>query len=365
VRAPWYLLPGGIVAIVGDYVFLEHLIMPEALFLFLVAAGLLSAIRTLEDDGPWWGVLAGLAFAASALVRANALPLLAVLAICAIPLPIRRGDAATRSLARGVACGAMLVGAYVVLATAVGPYTGLGNMTGWYLYARVAPFADCERMTVDDGSPDMTALCESTPAALRPGPYHYQWDTDGPARQRWHIDRGPDPAYDAAVGRFALDAIRKQPADYLRAVAHDLIRSIVPSYRVHPGSGLFMAGYSFAWRDEPSRERLEEVLSEKYTGTRVYRHDRGVELLAAYQDATRLPGGFLVVFVVCAAAGLVRTSGRRRRQLVLTVLSGLCLLVVPIVTFTWDFRYMLPSVPVLALAAVLAFAAPAESPEAT
>jgi hypothetical protein len=27
----------------------------------------------------------------------------------------------------------------------------------------------------------------------------------------------------------------------------------------------------------------------------------------------------------------------------------------PIITFTWDFRYTLPAIPVLALAAVLAF----------
>lgn len=366
VAAPWYLIPGAIVAIGGDYVFLEHLLMPEALFLFLVAVGLFAGVRALEGDGRAWGVLAGLAFAGSALVRANALPLLAVLGVCAAPIPFRRGDAATRPLAWGVVCGALVVALYAAVATAVGPYSGLGDMTGWYLYSRAAPFADCERMTVDDESADMAALCESTPPSLRAGPYYYTWHEDGPARRRWHIDRGPDPAYDDIVAGFAVDAIRHQPLDYLRAVALDLVRAVAPGFRVHPASGLFMAGYSFTWRDEPTRERLEQVMSEKYTGTRVHRRDRGVELLAVYQEATRLPGGFLVVFLACALAGLVRTSGARRRQVLLALGTGLCLLVIPIASLTWDFRYTLPAVPVLALAAVLGCAhAPPGRPRLT
>jgi hypothetical protein len=38
---------------------------------------------------------------------------------------------------------------------------------------------------------------------------------------------------------------------------------------------------------------------------------------------------------------------------VLALLCGLCLLLVPILFVTWDFRYTLPAVPVLGLAAVV------------
>lgn len=356
VRAPWHLLPGAVVALVGDYVFLEHLLMPEALFLFLMTAGLLAAIRALAGDGRRWGVLAGLSFGVSALVRSNALPLLVLLGLCALPLPGSRRHAGTSGIGWGVACGAVLVVVYAAVATVFGSYTGLGDMTGWYLYGRTAPFADCGRMTVDDGSPDMSALCESTPADARFGPYYYTWEPASPARSRWHNNRGPDPAFDGTVIRFALDAIRRQPGDYIRAIALDMVRVVAPGFRPHAGNGQMMAAQSFAWRDEPLRESLESALSKKYSGTRVRRNERGAELLAAYQEATRLQGGSIVALVLAALAGLVRSSGTRRRQLLLVLLSGLCMLVVPILLVTWDFRYTLPATPVLALAAVLGFA---------
>jgi hypothetical protein len=40
----------------------------------------------------------------------------------------------------------------------------------------------------------------------------------------------------------------------------------------------------------------------------------------------------------------------------LALLSGLCLLLIPVLLVTWDFRYTLPATPVLALAAVIGFA---------
>jgi hypothetical protein len=254
-----------------------------------------------------------------------------------------------------VVCGVITLVGYAVIATALGPHSGLGDMSGWYLYARTAPFADCERMTIDDEVEEMSALCEETPPDDRWGPYHYQWSPDGPARSRWHTERGPDPAYDGTLARFALDAIRAQPADYLAAVGHDLVRVVFPSYRPRPGSGQLMAAYAFDWRDEPTRKHIEQALSSKYTEARVTRRSTGVRLLAEYQRATRVPGTFVIVFLACAAIGFARLRAVRRRPLVLAVLVGLSLLLSPIITFTWDFRYTLPAIPVLALAAVLAF----------
>jgi hypothetical protein len=357
-RTPWQLLPGAVVALVGDYTFLEHLLMPESLFLFLAGAGLFAAIRALEGDGRRWGVLSGVAFGLGALVRSNALPLLAFLALSVLPVPVSRRHAATSAMAWGVGCGAALVFVYAVVSAAVGPYTGLGNMTGWYLYGRTAPFADCTRMAVDDDSPDMAALCEATPPEKRYGPYYYTWEASGPGRTRWSAVTGPDPAYDRMVMRFAVDAIRRQPLDYLIAVLNDLVRIVAPGYRANPGNGQFMAAYSFGWRDDVTLENIQRALSQKYSGTEVRRNKGGVFLMTAYQEATRLPGAFLVIVGGCAAVGLLRSSGTRRGEVLLVLLSGLCLLLIPVLLVTWDFRYTLPATPVLALAAVIGFAPP-------
>jgi hypothetical protein len=356
VRAPWHLLPGAVVALVGDYIFLEHLLMPESFFLFLVGVGFFAAIRALEGVGTRWGVLSGVAFGLGALVRSNALPLLAILALSVVPVPPPRRHAARPAIAWGVGCGAALVLAYGIVAGAVGPYTGLGDMAGWYLYGRTAPFADCARMAVDDDSPDMAALCEATPPDKRYGPYHYTWDPNGPGRRRWSGLTGPDPAYDGMVRRFAVDAIRRQSLDYTIAVMHDFVRILAPGYRVNPGNGQFMAAYSFGWRDEVTLENIQRALGQKYSGTEVRRVNRGVTLMSAYQEATRLPGAFLAIVGCCAALGLVRSSGTRRGQVLLALLSGLCLLLIPVLLVTWDFRYTLPATPVLALAAVIGFA---------
>jgi hypothetical protein len=358
VRAPWQLLPGAVVALVGDYTFLEHLLMPESLFLFLAGAGFFAAICALEGDGRRWGVLSGVAFGLGALVRSNALPLLAFLALSVVPVRVPRRHAATSAMAWGVGCGAALVLVYAIVSGAVGPYTGLGNMTGWYLYGRTAPFADCARMVVDDDSADMAALCESTPPDARYGPYHYTWDAGTPGRTRWSVVTGPDPAYDRVVMRFAIDAIRRQPLDYLIAVLNDLVRTVAPGYRANPGNGQFIAAYSFGWRDDVTLRNIQGALGQKYSGTEVRRDKRGVILLTAYQEATRLPGAFLAIVGCCAVVGLVRSSGTRRGEVLLVLLSGLCLLLVPVLLVTWDFRYTLPATPVLALAAVIGFAPP-------
>jgi hypothetical protein len=199
-------------------------------------------------------------------------------------------------------------------------------------------------------------LCEATPPDKRYGPYHYTWDPNGPGRRRWSGVTGPDPAYDGMVRRFAVDAIRRQPLDYTIAVMHDFVRIFAPGYRVNPGNGQFMAAYSFGWRDEVTLENIQRALGQKYSGTEVRRVNRGVTLMSAYQEATRLPGAFLAIVGCCAALGLVRSSGTRRGQVLLALLSGLCLLLIPVLLVTWDFRYTLPATPVLALAAVIGFA---------
>ena len=85
-------------------------------------------------------------------------------------------------------------------------------MSGWNLYARVAPFADCRKFTPPDGT---AILCEATPAIE-------------PARAIWlrlGSGIGSQKTFRAwtktgrKLGEFAKRAIIHQPWDYVRAVS--------------------------------------------------------------------------------------------------------------------------------------------------
>ena len=345
-RRPWNLMAGTVVAFGGDYMFLEHLVMTETLFITAIALGVCAAVRCLEDHNWRWAALASFAFAASALVRGNALVLNAVLPLCLLG-GISTLHASWRALVASIAPGAAFITGYVVVATVVGPYTGLWEMNGWHLYSRAAPFADCEQLRVDDQDADIARLCEDVPASQRFGPYHYSWSPDSPARQAW----GLDPARSDDLRRFAVDAILRQPDDYLHAVAEDLVRVVVPGFRASPGHGQLLDTFEFDHRDPEVERLIANALAERYSGVRPEIHGAG--LATAYQRATRLPGLAVPLAITGALVGLVRHRGARRRQLLLSLLVGSALLLAPIFLLTWDYRYTLPALPFLLLAGLI------------
>jgi len=87
------LVPAGIVALCGDFAFLEHSPISEALFIFLVAVGLYAGVRAQEGVQLRWAAICALALTAAATVRVVALPVLLVVGVwvlVASGLPLRR-----------------------------------------------------------------------------------------------------------------------------------------------------------------------------------------------------------------------------------------------------------------------------------
>ena len=172
----------------GDFVYLEHLVMTEALMLFLIAATLYSTIRSIEGGDLRWFVAASFLGTLAALVRWNAFVLVLAPVVLANPPTGRFGAGAgeptwcRRDSIRGSRTG-IFVDQHVG-----GGYSGIADMRGWHLYGRVASFLDCEQTTADDQYPN---LCEATPPWERPGPFFYSWDPNSPAAHA--LGTRPDP----------------------------------------------------------------------------------------------------------------------------------------------------------------------------
>ncbi|MGH9271892.1 MAG: hypothetical protein ACRDZ2_11520 [Ilumatobacteraceae bacterium] len=348
VPRPWHLVGGALVAFGGDYLFLEHLLMAETLFLFWLSVGTYFGVRAIAEGSPVWAAAASGSFAAAALVRSNGLVALVVLPLALITIGAwhwrRRALLAAASLVPGV----VAVVAYLTVATAVGPYAGLSDMSGWHLYSRVAPFADCTAIDAVEQRPELASLCLPQPAEARPGPYFFEWSPASPARQLW----GLDPEQDATLRSFAVEVILNQPFDYLGAVGEDLVRTFAPEFRSQDGHGQRLEYYSFDHRDLALEEALERTYDLEYSGTDVTT-GKGAGLLAAYQGATRLPGVALAAGIVLAVAGAILGRRGARRQTAFVLVVGLCVLLGPILLFTWDFRYVLPAAAILVLAGVI------------
>ena len=342
------LVPAAVGALVGDFVYLEHVVMAESLFTFVVVAGLYLAVRGLDPELTGrarlpWLVAAAATLAASGLIRTTGLVLPVVLGFVLLATgwaPLRR---------RAVAVGAVavtavaIVGGYAAIAT-TGRHDGLFTMSGWHTYARIAPTADCRTFTPPAGT---EFLCESTPVAQRMGSFAYEWEADTPGRRRFTWPDGNE-----TLGRFGRAAIAADPLGYAKIVTKDLVRTIEPSAgRDRVGSGISGEMMVFGYRDPATEALITPRLERSYDGVGV--RVRALEALDTYQRATRLGALEKLLMVALALGGLWAARGVARRGIALFSLSALALALAPATTLSYDIRYALPPTLLLSVAAAL------------
>lgn len=341
------LVPAAIVLLSGDQLYVEHAVLAEPLFTFLVAGALYAAVRGLDEHRRHaWLVVAGGLLAAASLVRGVGLFLLPLLALW---LLLAGGDRLRQGLGAATAAtapAAIVLGTYLALAAGQGGLTGFTEQSGWNLYARAAPFADCGKF---EPPPGTRALCETTAPAERPGGSFYLWTDESPARR---IFTRP-PRGDETVGAFARTAIAAQPLSYLSAVSDDMLRFLDPQGR--PGrvlSGGTRGTISIARRD-PAAEREVAATVNRFYAPAELRVAGAVPWLAAYQDVAWSGGPLLGVFALLGAFGVIAARGRARSALLLFGASGLLLLVVPAATLQYTARFGIPAAGLFAAAGAL------------
>ncbi|MFJ2031304.1 hypothetical protein [Streptosporangium sp. NPDC087985] len=327
---------------------LEHLVMADLLMEFL-AVGAVTLLLWWRRPPVWAALLAGLLLAAATVTRTIGLPLLAVVLVCLVI-----GRAGWKAVAATALTAALGLGTYAVWFESEHGTYGLtrGNA---FLWARTVTFADCA--TIRPAGPE-AALCPTDPVSGRRPPPVYIWDGASPLNKV----KGTWAERDRLAGDFALQAIKAQPLDFLRAGLADVAHIFDWTRRVYPTPGP-QSAYIFPETARPlpkgvaSQGRTAEELTVAYQGT------SGAPSLAepyagwlrAYQAYGFLRGPFVAVILLIGLAGVLTRWRRLGGTVLMPWATGTMLLVLPPLIAAFDHRYVVPALPLVCLAAGLAF----------
>lgn len=350
---------------------LEHLLLSDTLFMFLlVAAVALTIWRTTPGAlPPWWAmVVAGLCVGIAAMTRSVGLPLLLIFCVY---LAIRWARAAwvrrhaAEPGARPSWPRLVLAGLVPILAIAVAGALPMGAYASWYkqvhgtygfsgsggvfLYGRVMAFADCSKMKPPK---DLKRLCDPTPVAQRPTSQFYMWSNASPLHRphgRWVFA----PANEDRANRFAKLAIRRQPVAYLRTVADDTLHAFTWHRTVFPDLETYEQ-YRFRTDLSPAPPWVLPELKQYDPDWATVMVEPYAGLMRSYQSWGYLPGTLLGVILLGGAAGVVARVRRLGGVALLPWTMAAALIVLPAMTADFSYRYLMPAFPMAGLALALA-----------
>ena len=147
-RRRWVaLLPAAVILLGGSQIYLEHAIVTESVFAFLVALALWLAVLSISSSRrPLWLIPAGAAIGAAITLRSvgfTLVPALLVWAVLARSASMRMRIAAPLAVVAGVV---LTLGPYLLHQHSKTDSWGLTRTTGWTLAARMSTFADCSNL---------------------------------------------------------------------------------------------------------------------------------------------------------------------------------------------------------------------------
>lgn len=331
---------------------LEHLLLSDALFLFLVVS---AVSMILWRDRPTVPLAAGAGFllALAALTRTVGLALLVLLPCWLI---VRRTD--WRAMAVTALAVALPLGTYAAFYHSQNDRYALGGASGVFLWSRTMSFADCAKI---HPTPEEAVLCP-VPGLPRLRPEDYVWKASSP------INQLPTYRFSDSSNRLAKDfakrAILAQPGDYLSAVWHGVARS----FRWSPDVDYRVAlRYDFHRTEPPPPSAFGSTRSDM----RAYDHQpprkpNVVEpyagWLRGYQHHVYLPGPILGLILLGALPGIIAARRAWGGPTLIPWTAAMALLIVPPATSDFDFRYVLPAIPLACLSLGTAIPAIARPP---
>ena len=191
---------------------LEHMVMSDVLFIFLITVAL--ALLCWSDRPPVAVcAVAGLMIGYAALVRTVGEPLLIVVVVA---LLLRR--VSWKRVAPLLVAGIAPIAGYMIWYHGFYGQYALDGSSGTFLYSRVSSFAECSKMHLPAR---LTVLCDPRPPSQRPSSQEYLWSTSTPLFTASNHNQFSKHA-NSLAGGFAKDAILSQPLAYAerRAAGH-------------------------------------------------------------------------------------------------------------------------------------------------
>lgn len=337
---------------------LEHLLLSDTLFLFLVTV---AAVLLLTRERPTavQAGAAGLVMGLATLTRTVGLPLLVLYVVYVL---VRH-----TSWRAVVACTLLALaplGAYASWYDSAHGTIALNSADGVFLYSRVMAFADCTKFSVPAS---VASLCDPLPPSQRPASQNYIWHEsplEPPSGTVVAEDRFGRET-NARAQKFARAAIFGQPLSYLHVGFRDFARTFGWTRTAFPNA-TDIHDYSFT---TTPKQAVDWVVVTGATNKQdVRQYDRaGVKprvvrpfatVLMAYQHGGYLPGTLLGVILLVPFGALAASRARDARWWLVGFLwvTSLALLLVPPFTAEFDYRYVLPAMPFACAAAALAVA---------
>jgi hypothetical protein len=335
----------------GFEIQLEHLIMADVPFLFLVTLAVTVLLWVPVPSLRRCLVVGGLLGIAE-IVRSVGLPLLAVFAVYMI---IRR--VSWRKVAAVIVVCFIPVLGYASLFHAEHGQFAMTESTGVFLYSRVMTFADCHKMTVPVNE---LSLCTTVPPSQRPIAQAYIWTSESP------LDRFPpskfSPVPNQLAEDFAIRAIKAQPLDYAKAVFHDTWRVFAWKRVIFPNAPTYDE-YIFGYHSLPIPTWDQADLGPYQSYAAAYVHGDPLtkvvgpfaNVIRGYQRYVWLPGTVYGLILLAGLGGMVLAWRRFGGEALLPWTISLALIVIPAATAEFDYRYVLVAVPFACLAAAMAF----------
>ena len=345
------VVAAAVIALQGSWIWLEHAILAEGLFLALAVLSLYLVARR----GPAWFAAAGLAVACAAAVRTTGVILVPVLIVfCAW----MAGPGVRRRVVGALACAvpaiAVLAAYLAVGHNTYGTYSFAKN-DAYQSYGRVATFADCPDEF--EPPPGTERLCPGNDARDRQGHDWWLYAPESPAVLAFGhpANTSPSPEQLSAMNTFIRRAVLGQPKAYLTTVARDLVRIVKPSFPRSPNPAVANASAGYTPPDLVNglKDRAGEGLTTQYVlpGTQV--DHRRMGLAEFYENVTRFRSVIMAALLVLAAAAVFVVPRALRAPAALLVVSSYLLLVFPVLTSSYDSRYVTPVLPLLTAAAAV------------
>ena len=352
-----------------EQIMIEHLIMADLLAMALMVG---SFVVLLFRDSPSLprSATAGLMMGAATIIRPTVLPLVLLIPVY---LLIRR--VGWRRAGAALAAGALPILGYMSWFAAAHGTFNMSNSNGLFLWSRTMSFADC---SVIKPPPDLQALCPTAQPgplaradpALRRLPKRYLWNHRIWAWQGTTSGFVPDTAAFTQANneralRFAILAVKAQPVAYGRTIAAEFLTPFSHTdntlrFPVVPPSSSSLAPYNLRYAIGTvkaytgSDQGVSPYLGYHF-GVRVV-HVPAV-LMNKYQHLIYLPGPAFGLIVLTGLVGIIIPS-RRSWPAILLWVSAIVIMLLPTAEHEYTYRYVIPAVPLVCIAAALAFRKP-------